>query len=376
METRAKQVRETLIRFDYGLVIVSIAISILGVIMVYSATRVNLKLQGLSPTYYLDRQAIYVVIGIVVMFVVAAVDYRKISSWSWPAYVAVFLALLGVYVPHIGKTALGAQRWYQLGPFQLQPSEFATIAIILVVSFLAEQFQCEITFRRLLIILALVGVPMVLIIKQPDLGTGLIVGVVAMGMLVAARTPGRYLLLLLVAAIIGMYLVVHLGILKHFQLERLIGFINQSKNPLGTYGYNLTESKIAIGAGGFWGTGLFHGTQTNLAYVPEQQTDFIFTAVAEQLGFVGASLLLVAFGFVSWRIWRALRWAKDDLGRVMVAGVLSLVVYSVFQNAGMTMGIMPITGIPLPFLSYGGSAMLAFFGGIGLVLNVGMRRAR
>lgn len=376
MDTRSKQMRETLLRFDYLLALVSIAVASVGVIMVYSATRVSLKLQGMNPNYYLERQALFVVLGVVIMLVVASIDYRRISTISWIAYGGIVLALIGVYVPHIGKTALGAERWYQLGPFQLQPSEFATIAMILIISYYVDHVQSEITLKRLVFLLGLLAVPMALIIKQPDIGTGLIVGLIAVGMLVAARTPGRYLLVLALGAVAGMYLIVHVGVLKHFQLERLIGFINQTKNPLGKYGYNLTESKIAIGAGSIWGTGLFHGTQTNLAYVPEQQTDFIFTAVGEQLGFVGASLLLGAFGFISWRIWRAMRWAKDDLGRVMVAGVFSLVVYSIFQNAGMTMGIMPITGIPLPFLSYGGSAMISFFAAIGLVLNVGMRRAR
>ncbi|MGC8480947.1 MAG: rod shape-determining protein RodA [Acidimicrobiales bacterium] len=376
MDTKSKQLRDTLIRFDYSLALASVGIAIVGIIMVYSATRVSLRLQGLNPNYYLERQAIFVALGALVMVLVASIDYRKISMLAWVLYVGILLALIGVYVPHVGTTALGAQRWYQLGPFQLQPSEFATVAVILAIATYVDQVQAELTLKRTVLLLVLIGIPMILVVRQPDIGTGLIIGVTSVGMFAAARMPGRYLLALAVMAVVGMYLVVHLGVLKTFQVDRLIAFVHQSTNSTSANGYNLTESKIAIGAGGVWGKGLFHGTQTNLAYVPEQQTDFIFTAVAEQLGFVGAGALLAGFGFVAWRIWRAMRWAKDDLGRVIVAGVFTLVVYSVFQNAGMTMGIMPITGIPLPFLSYGGSAMLTFFAGIGLVLNVGMRRAR
>lgn len=376
MDTKSKQLRDTLIRFDYSLALASVGIAIVGIIMVYSATRVSLRLQGLNPNYYLERQAIFVALGALVMVLVASIDYRKISMLAWVLYAGILLALIGVYVPHVGTTALGAQRWYQLGPFQLQPSEFATVAVILAIATYVDQVQAELTLKRTVLLLVLIGIPMILVVRQPDIGTGLIIGVTSVGMFAAARMPGRYLLALAVMAVVGMYLVVHLGVLKTFQVDRLIAFVHQSTNSTSANGYNLTESKIAIGAGGVWGKGLFHGTQTNLAYVPEQQTDFIFTAVAEQLGFVGAGALLAGFGFVAWRIWRAMRWAKDDLGRVIVAGVFTLVVYSVFQNAGMTMGIMPITGIPLPFLSYGGSAMLTFFAGIGLVLNVGMRRAR
>jgi rod shape determining protein RodA len=376
MDTKSKQLRDTLIRFDYSLALASVGIAIVGIIMVYSATRVSLRLQGLNPNYYLERQAIFVALGALVMVLVASIDYRKISMLAWVLYAGILLALIGVYVPHVGTTALGAQRWYQLGPFQLQPSEFATIGVILAIATYVDQVQAELTLRRTVLLLVLIGIPMILVVRQPDIGTGLIIGITSVGMFAAARMPGRYLLVLAVLAVVGMYLVVHLGVLKTFQVDRLISFVHQSTNSTSANGYNLTESKIAIGAGGIWGKGLFHGTQTNLAYVPEQQTDFIFTAVAEQLGFIGAGALLAGFGFVAWRIWRAMRWAKDDLGRVIVAGVFTLVAYSVFQNAGMTMGIMPITGIPLPFLSYGGSAMLAFFAGIGLVLNVGMRRAR
>ncbi len=375
MDDRRKQIRDKVLKFDFALAVVSIGIAAFGVLMVYSATKDSMVQQGLSQYYYLERQALYVVLGVAVMILVAMVDYRRISSLAYLFYGGLIVGLVGVYIPHIGKTALGAQRWYQLGPFQLQPSEFASIVIVIAMAYYVDSLEGPVTLKNLIQLLAMVGIPMVLIIKQPDIGTGLVVGVAGAALLAVDRTPGRYLLFLAFGAIVGVYLIVHLGVLHKFQLARLTSFLNQNKNPFGTNGYNLTESKIAIGSGGFWGKGLFKGTQTNLSYVPEQQTDFIFTAVGEQLGFVGSASLIAAFAFVCYRIWRAMRLAKDPLGRLIVAGIFGLFVYSVFQNAGMTVGIMPITGIPLPFMSYGGSAMLTFFAAIGLVLNISMRRS-
>ncbi len=366
--------KETLQKFDYSLMLVTLAISTLGVVMVYSATKTKLAGLGLSSHYYLDRQAIFVAIGFVVMLVISVFDYRRIASLSYIIYGGIVLALLGV-LSSVGKRALGSQRWFQFGPLQLQPSEFAAIGLIFAVAYFVETNQGTIGVKKLTLILALALVPMGLVIKQPDIGTALIMGIVLSAMLVAAGVPLRYLLLLALAAVAAVALVVHFGILQKYQVQRLTGFLNPNQGALST-GYNLTESKIAIGSGSLFGKGLFKGPQTNLAYVPEQQTDFIFTAVGEQLGFVGATALLLAFGFLSFRIWRAMRFARDDLGRLLCSGIFAWVVYSVFQNAGMTMGIMPITGIPLPFMSYGGSASLAFFACIGIVLNVGMRRSR
>lgn len=375
MDDRKKQIRERVLKFDFALAIVSVAIAGFGVLMVYSATKDSMIQQGISQYYYLERQALYVALGVGVMILVATIDYRRISSVAYVMYGGLLLALVGVYIPHIGKTALGAQRWYQLGPFQLQPSEFASIVIIVAMAYYIDSLEGPLNLKSLIQLLIMVGIPMVLIIKQPDIGTGLVVGITGASLLAVDRTPGRYLAVLAIGAVFGVYLIVHLGVLHKFQLARLTSFLNQNKNPFGANGYNLTESKIAIGSGGFWGKGLFQGTQTNLSYVPEQQTDFIFTAVGEQLGFVGSASLIAAFGFVCYRIFRAMRLAKDPLGRLIAAGIFGLFVYSVFQNAGMTVGIMPITGIPLPFMSYGGSAMLTFFAAIGLVLNISMRRS-
>ncbi|MHB8189393.1 MAG: rod shape-determining protein RodA [Ferrimicrobium sp.] len=366
--------KDRLRRYDYALGLAAIAMSFVGVIMVYSATRFRLISAGVSGHYYLDRQGIYAALGVVVMIVVASIDYRRIASFSYIIYGAVLFALVVVLSP-VGSSALGSQRWFQVGPFQVQPSEIAALGVIFGLSTYADHMDGRITPRALVVMLLMAGVPMVLVIKQPDLGTGIIIGVIAMTMLVMAGVPLRYLGVLVIVGVVGVVGVVHFGVLKHYQLLRLLSFIHPNSGLQST-GYNLAQSKIAIGSGGMTGAGLFRGSQTNLAYVPAQQTDFIFTAVGEQLGFVGSSLILLGYSFIVWRVWRAMRWSRDSIGRLLCAGALAWIGYSIFQNAGMTMGIMPITGIPLPFLSYGGSATLAFFATIGIVLNVGMQRVR
>jgi rod shape determining protein RodA len=226
--------------------------------------------------------------------------------------------------------------------------------------------------RELLIVLGLAAVPFALIYKQPDLGTALVLGAILLGVLLVGGVQTRHLAVLAAIGVVAVAAVLHFGVLKHYQQERVTAFLDSSSNSEATY--NLDQSKIAIGSGGIEGKGLFHGTQTNLSYVPEQQTDFIFTAVGEQLGLVGCALLLSLFVLIVWRTWRAATTARDATGMLLCVGVMAMFVFQIFENVGMTMGIMPIAGIPLPFMSYGGSAIVASFAAIGLVLNVQMRR--
>jgi rod shape determining protein RodA len=373
---------------DVVLSFATLALAALGVLMVYSATRGKLELAGADPHYYLKKQLIYSIVGLGVLVAVVLIDYHQFEILGAIAYGAVLLGLLAVLSP-IGSTALGAARWIQLGSFQLQPSAFATLALILATAAFLRRHQGAIRLRHVLVLLVMTGIPILLVYKQPDLGTAIVMAVVLLVMMVVAGVKGRYLTALALLAVLGVIAVVQVGVLKQYQLDRLTSFVHQtpagqtvtaapgsnsSSNQKSTY--NLAQSKIAIGSGGTTGKGLFNGSQTNLSYVPEQQTDFIFTAVGEQLGFVGAAALLALFGIMVWRILRIAQTARDSLGTLLCAGVLGLIGLSVFQNAGMTMGIMPITGIPLPFMSYGGSATIAFFAAIGIVLNVGMRRFR
>jgi rod shape determining protein RodA len=368
----------------------TLAVAAMGVVMVYSATRGKLELAGADPRFYLKKQLIYAIIGLAVMVVVILIDYHHFEILGVLAYGAVLLGLLAVLSP-IGSSALGSQRWFQVGSFQLQPSAFATLALILAMAAYLRRRQGAIMLRHVVVLLLMAGIPILLVYRQPDLGTAMVMAASLLVMMVVAGVKGRYLAALGLLAVLGIVAVVQLGVLKQYQVNRLTSFVHQTPagqtTPAAQGGntpanqsqqstYNLAQSKIAIGSGGTTGKGLFNGSQTNLNYVPEQQTDFIFTAVGEQLGFLGAAALLALFAIILWRILRIAQTARDNLGTLLCGGVLGLIGLSVFQNAGMTMGIMPITGIPLPFMSYGGSATIAFFAAIGIVLNVGMRRFR
>lgn len=360
-------------RFDVVVSGASVALAVLGVVMVYSATRDKLALSGTNPHYYLDRQAVFVAIGIVVMVSVALFDYRRLEPVATVLYVGTLFALLGVFV--VGSHALGSQRWYSLGPLQLQPSEFATLTLIVAIATYCARRPEGLVFRDLVRLVLMVGFPALMIIKQPDLGTGIVVSVILLVMLAVAGMPGRYLLLLVVAATVVVVVALQVGLLQKYQIQRLTSFISPNSASQ-TATYNVTQAKNAIGSGGLFGTGIFRGAQTNLSYVPFQQTDFIFSAVGEQLGFVGGVVTLLVYGLLGWRILRIAQQSKDVFGRMLCGGVFGLLSFSVFENVGMNMGIMPVAGIPLPFLSYGGSAAIVFFIAAGLVQSVHARSVR
>jgi rod shape determining protein RodA len=364
--------RPLILRVDPALLASAVIVAVIGVVMVYSVTRPKLALAGDSPHYYLDRQAGFVLLGIGAMILVALIDYRWFEHASILFYVLIVLALLAMFA--VGQSELGATRWINVGPLALQPSAFATLVEIVVVAAFCSRRPDGLQQGDLLKILALMAIPIVLVVKQPDLGSGIIMCTVLLVMLIVAGIPTRYLILLLAAAAFGAFCMIHFGILKQYQLQRLTSFLNQSKTGQGTY--NLAQSKLAIGNGGFWGKGLFQGTQTNDSYVPEQYTDFIFSAVAEQLGFVGATTVIALLGVIVWRVVHVAQIARDPFGRLIATGSFTLIAFSAFENAGMTMGIMPIAGIPLPFLSYGGSSTLAFFVAVGMAMSVQLRSQR
>ena len=365
---------------DPILILATLLIGAFGCLMVYTATRDELQAAGLSPEYYLKKQAVFMVIGVVVMLAVMAIDYRRYRDWAPAIYGLTIFTLVAVYV--IGHKSKGAQAWFQVGSYQLEPSEFAKIGLIVALASYCAAAKGRLTLRALLVVLILAAIPFALIYKQPDLGTALVLAAVLIAVLLIGGASGRHLVLLgLIAVVLGVG-VVHFGILKSYQQARLAAFVNSPDQPnaallrsaAGANEYNLAESKITIGDGGWFGKGIGNGTQTNLSYVPEQRTDFIFTAVGEQVGLVGSGLLLLLFAIVMWRTWRAATLSRDLVGTLICVGVLAMLVFQVFENVGMTMGIMPVAGIPLPLMSYGGSAVIATFAGVGLVLNVRMRR--
>ena len=363
--------------FDWILLIATLAVSAIGVLMVYTATRGSLLAQGEDPRTFLKKQGLFVVLGFIVMVVVALIDYRRWEPLATLLYWLIVLCLMGVFV--VGSSAQGAARWFSLGPLQLQPSEFAVLALILAIaSYCARRDDEGLAWRDVFRLLIMAGIPILLVLVQPDLGTAMVMVIVLLVMLAVAGLPIRILVMLLIGTALVVLVAVESGLLHHYQIARLTAFLNPSVHSNNPYVqsaiYNKQQAENAIGSGGMFGSGIGHGAQTNLGYVPEQQTDFIFTAVGEQLGFVGAVGVLSLLGIIAWRVLHAAVIARDLFGRLICAGLFAFIAFSVFQNAGMTMGIMPITGIPLPFVSYGGTAVLVFFSAVGLALSVGARR--
>ncbi len=352
-------------RLDWVLLGACALIAILGLVMIYSASR---HIDD-DPTYYLKRQVLALAIGIGIGIAILRVDYRKFRDFSLIAYVVVVVILLFVLTP-MGSAANGAQAWFQLPfGFQLQPSEFAKFGLVVALAGYVNEHRGDIDPWRLTVIVGLALVPIGLVQLQPDLGTNMVLLFGVIGLLAVAGVRGRYLVVLALLAATLVFAVVSLGILKQYQIDRLTG-------PFGGDGdaYSVNQSQNALGAGGLSGLGLFGGSQTQLGFVPEQHTDFIFTAVGEELGFVGAATLLGLFALVMWRTWRAARLARDHYGTLVCVGVLSMFGFMIFENIGMTMGIMPVTGIPLPFMSYGGSSLITCCALVALVANVHARR--
>jgi rod shape determining protein RodA len=357
---------------DPVLIVCTLALAAVGVLMVFSSTR---GAEDPPDTTFLVRQGAFAVAGVGVMFVATLVDYRRIRDFAWLVYGACVLLLVGVLTP-LGSYRAGAQAWYSFGGgFQLQPAEFAKVALIIALGALLAEFGGEIDLGRLVAALVLAAVPMGLIMLQPDLGSVLVFVAIVIGMLLIGGLRGRYILVLSILGLGGVLFALNSDVLDQYQQDRLTAFLDPRSDLQGTT-WNAYQSQTAIANGGVTGDGLFNGPQTQLAYVPEQQTDFIFTAVGEELGFVGGAAVLALYGVLLWRIWRTAQLSRDLLGTLLSVGVLSMLVFQVFENVGMAMGIMPVTGIPLPLLSYGGSSTLATFAAIGLVLNVHMRRFR
>ena len=374
-----KELRSPLRYADYSLGLVAVVLSARGVALNYSATWRILEFNGQDPATFAKRQVLFVVIGIAVMLAAAFLDYRLYRDFANSAYLVVMLALVGVLF--FGVERNGARAWYELPgqTFQIQPAEFAKVAVIVALAaFVANQggHLRLVTLSNAYLMLA---VPLGLIYLQPDLGTMLVFVAIGMGVLLVA---GAQLKHIVVTSLIGVVVVVamfnsdNLGgpaLLRQTQEQRLTAFLDPSFDLQGA-SYNINQSQIAIGAGGLRGQGWLQGTQTNLNLVPEQETDFIFTALGEEFGFVGVSLLLLLYAYMLARIWFIARASNDLFAAFACVGALSMLTFQIFQNIGMTMGIMPITGIPLPFLSHGGSSTVVAFGLIGLVIKVSARR--
>ena len=369
---RALAERSPIRHLDPTLLLSALGLTAFGNLMVYSASSARLRAQGTSPQYLLNRQMTFSLIGIGVMVVVATFNYRRLRAWTFPLYFAGLALLIAVLSP-LGASAKGAQRWINVGFFQLQPSEFMKLAVLVALAYFLSERRGHPAVGAVVGACALVLVPAVLIFKQPDLGTLLVLTALLLTLLVVGGTRARMMLVIILLGVSSVVGVLHTHVLKQYQLARLTAFLDPSTDQQRT-GYNLDQARIAVGSGQITGKGLFTGTQTNLDFVPEVQTDFIFTAVGEELGFVGSAVLLGLFAIFLWRGLRIAMLSKDLFGTLLAAGVVAMLAFQMFINIGMTIGVSPITGIPLPFVSYGGSSMITTYIATGLLLNVHMRR--
>lgn len=367
--------RERALRPDLLLVLPYLALAALGVLMVYTASASRLSAAGADPGFLMKRQAVFAVVGMLVFVVASMIESRPLKGKVPVIYLGTLTLLLLVLTP-LGASRLGANRWIELGPFQLQPSEFAKLGVILALAaLLSETVEGPLRWHHLARTAVLMGIPSVLIFLQPDLGTMLVFAFIAATVLFVAGTTWRQLVFLVLVAVVGTIGLLQANALKDYQLIRIVAFMDDTSDLSATANYNQEQSVTAIGSGGFLGKGLLQGTQTNLSFVPEQETDFIFTAVGEQLGFVGAVTVLALYLVLIWRLLVASANARDRFSQLLAVGVAALMVFHVFVNVGMTLRVMPVTGLPLPFLSSGGSAFIAMSLALGLGHGVWMRRS-
>ena len=364
--------RDKPLRPDLVLVITYLVISAIGLLMVYSATAPGLEARGLDPTSELKEQAIFVVIGFIVFGVVSSIDLMEIKGFVGPIY-AISIGLLVLVLTPLGDSEGIAQRWIDLGLIQFQPSEVAKIAVVLMLASVLAAVDPPLDWKTVARALVLVGVPAGLIFLQPDLGTMLVFAAVLLVMLFAAGSTLRQLGFIALAAIVGTVGLFQLNLIKEYQVDRLTAFIDPAAHSL-SLSYNQVQSEIAIGSGGLFGKGLFEGSQTNLQFVPVQASDFIFTAVGEQFGFIGSVVVLALFGVLLFRLLMIARSARSRFSYLVVTGIAAMLAFHMFVNIGMTIRVMPVTGLPLPFMSSGGTVFVAMSAALGLAHSAWIRR--
>ena len=349
-------------------------LGIIGTFAIYSAT--FWKVDD-DPYWYTLRQVLFLIVAVVVMIAVMSFDYTLLRERAFFLYGCAIVALMLVLAA--GALRGGARLSFDFGPISFQPAEFAKPAVVLALaSYLSEVREESLSYSRFIGGLVVVGIPTVLIIVQPDLGSAFVMIVGALTILLMAGAKLRYLALIAFLTVITVAAAVVAGIVDRYQLRRIEAFLNQNSTEDGLKDLVLQVrfAKRAVATGGWWGKGYLDAPLTNGKFIPVQQSDFIFSAIAEQFGMIGGGIVLALFGLLLFRIWRVAHLSKDAFGSYICAGVFGIVMWHVFQNIGMTMGIMPVTGVPLPFLSYGGSSLVAFAILVGLVESVHMRRMR
>ncbi|WP_371750248.1 rod shape-determining protein RodA [Streptomyces sp. NBC_01283] len=371
--------RDSLVRrMDWPILLCALALSAIGSALVYSATRNRTELVGDDPYSFLFKHVLNTGIGIALMAGTVWLGHRTLRTAVPILYgISVFLVLL-VLTP-LGATINGAHAWIVIGGgFSLQPSEFVKITIILgMAMLLAARVDAgdrdHPDHRTVLQALGLAAVPIMIVLLMPDLGSVMVMAMIVLGVLLASGASNRWVFGLLGTGAAGAVAVWQLGILDDYQIARFAAFANPALDPAGV-GYNTNQARIAIGSGGLSGTGLFKGSQTTGQFVPEQQTDFVFTVAGEELGFAGAGLILVLLGVLLWRACRIARETTELYGTIVAAGIIAWFAFQAFENIGMTLGIMPVAGLPLPFVSYGGSSMFAVWVAVGLLQSIKVQR--
>ena len=369
--------RQSLVHgFDPVLTAVVGLLLFVGTLLVWAATRDWYTRNGLDGQYYLKRHIINILIGLVLAYGVTVIDYRLLRAYTPFLWGAGVLGLVIVLIPGLGAEINGAKAWIALpGGFQIQPAELAKIAIIIGMSMILSERSHDSdgpTSRDVLQSLAVAAVPVALIIMQPDMGTALIISAAVVTIVAVSGVPARWVTALLLLAVLGGFVAVKAGVVSEYQVNRLQTFVDPNADTQGA-GYQLRQARITVGSGGLIGTGLFNGPQTNGRFVPEQQTDFIFTVAGEELGFIGSGAILILYLILLMRGFSIARRTSDPFGRLVCTGVIAWLAFQIFENIGMTLGLMPMTGVPLPFISYGGSSMFATLIGIGLLQNVHAR---
>lgn len=362
--------------FDPVLTIAVSLLLIIGTLLVYAATRDWYARSGLDPQYYLKRHVLNIAIGVLLAYGTTVIDYRLLRAYTPIFWGLGVLGLAIVLIPGLGSTVNGARAWIALpGGFQIQPAELAKIAIIIGMSMLLSERthdSDEPSTGDVLQALVVAAIPVLLIILQPDMGTVFIISASVVTIIAVSGAPSRWVAALLIIAVLGAVVATKTGVISEYQLNRLQTFVDPTADTQGA-GYQLRQARIAVGSGGLIGTGLFNGPQTNGRFVPEQQTDFIFTVAGEELGFLGSGMILFLYLLILMRAFSIARRTNDPFGRLMTTGVIAWFAFQIFENIGMTLGLMPMTGVPLPFISYGGSSMFATLIGFGLLQNVHAR---
>lgn len=362
--------RRLLKNLDIVTIVVTILLIICSLMIIGSATHVNNPSE--DRYYFVQRQGLFAIINLLIVFFMLHFDYKSLSKFANILYILNLIMLFAVMF--IGQSALGAQRWIQIGPITIQPSEFSKLIMIISLANMLDKKVGKLnSFREILPVFAYIGLPFLLVLKQPDLGTSLVFLAIVFGMIFIAGISIRHLMIIFGAGAAVMPIFWHF--LKDYQKMRLTVFINPNVDPLGS-GYHIIQSKIAIGSGMLFGKGLFEGTQSQLNFLPENHTDFIFAVIGEELGFIGATIILLLYFVLLYRGIKISGAARDNFGTLLAAGITSMLTFHILVNVGMTAGIMPVTGIPLPLMSYGVSALTTNLISIGILLNIYMRRQK